>query len=98
MSLRRWTPFRLRKASGQWKLARQTSEEVWSRSKCGLGGMALSRGQQSLGVALMAVGVIALIAVALASSVLEIIARTGLYIQAVDDKVLRKFERQLDGE
>ncbi len=46
----------------------------------------------------MAVGVIALIAVALASSVLEIIARTGLYIQAVDDKVLRKFERQLDGE
>lgn len=65
---------------------------------CMVGGMAFNRGQQPLRVALMAVEVVAWIAVALASSVLETIARTGLFMQAVDDKIPRNFERHLEGK
>ena len=63
-----------------------------------LGTMALSRGQYPLGAALVGMAVIELIVVSLVSSTLEIIARTGLYMEAVDDKVIRKFERQMGVE
>ncbi len=65
---------------------------------CIFGGMLIARGNAPVGAALLLPGILALILVSLISSVLEIIARTGLYLQAADEKVIRKFERQLLGE
>jgi hypothetical protein len=63
-----------------------------------LGWMSLHGDHHAQGIAFFAGGVLWLIAVALVTSVLEMIARAGLYLQAVDEKLLRRFEKRVLGE
>jgi hypothetical protein len=63
-----------------------------------LGGMSLSKEFAVQGVLFMASGIAWLIIVALVTSALEMIARAGLYMQAVDEKLLRRFEKRVLGE
>lgn len=63
-----------------------------------LGWMSLSSDRDNQGVVFLVGGILWLIAVALVTSVLEMIARAGLYMQAVDEKLLRRFEKRVLGE
>lgn len=65
---------------------------------CVLGAMSLSRDLLPQGLLLVAIGVVYLLGVGLVTSVLEMIARAGLYVQAADEKVLRRFEKRILGE
>ncbi len=64
----------------------------------GIGAFQMSSENQLLPAILIGTAIIGIIVISLASSALEVIARTGLYIQAVDEKVLRRFERNVLGE
>jgi hypothetical protein len=64
----------------------------------GIGAFRMSSENQLLPAILIGTAIIGMIVISLASSALEVIARTGLYIQAVDEKVLRRFERKVLGD
>ena len=63
-----------------------------------LGVVLMASENQLLPVTLIGLAIIGMVLISLASSALDVIARTGLYIQAVDEKVLRRFERNVLGE
>lgn len=63
-----------------------------------LGWLSLSQQFDAQGVIFLALGFLWLIGVSLVTSALEMIARAGLYLQAVDEKLLRRFEKRILGE